>query len=84
MKTLQYILLFVFAFQFSWAQKSYKNYYSEYENIPNYLKSKEEAELFYQLFSKKVLSDYQKEKVYAQTNHVFLNLVKNFFTKFLL
>ena len=42
MKTLQYILLFIFAFQFSWAQKSYKNYSSEYEIIPNYLKSKED------------------------------------------
>ena len=81
MKTLQYILLFIFAFQFSWAQKSYKNYYSEYENIPNYLKSKEEAELFYQLFSKKVLSDYQKEKVYAQTNHVFFKPGEELFYK---
>jgi TonB-dependent SusC/RagA subfamily outer membrane receptor len=81
MKTLQYILLFAFAFQFSWAQKNYKNYYTEYESIPNYLKSKEEAELFYQLFSKKVLSDYQKEKVYAQTNHVFFKPGEELFYK---
>lgn len=83
MKTLQYILLFVFAFQFSFAQKVYRGYYSEYETIPNYLISNEEADLFYQLFAKKVKSDYQKEKVYAQTNHVFFKPGEELFYKIL-
>ena len=76
-------ILVLFAFQCSFAQKAYKNYYSEYENIPNYLKSNEEAALFYQLFAKKVNSDYQKEKVYAQTNHVFFKPGEELFYKIL-
>ena len=83
MKTLQYIFLFLFAFQCSFAQKSYNNYSTQYETIPNYLKSNEEAELFYQLFAKKVKSDYQKEKVYAQTNHVFFKPGEELFYKIL-
>lgn len=84
MRTLRFILLFVFVFQFFSAQKANRNYNVDYEVIPNYLKSRDEAEIFYKLFSKKVSSEYQKEKVYVQTNHVFFKPGEELFYKILL